>query len=38
LVKATEKPAGGAAALKVSVPVIVPPPYAGLGATVNCNS
>jgi len=30
---ATEKPAGGAAELSVSVPVIVPPPYPGLGAT-----
>jgi hypothetical protein len=31
---ATLKPPVGAAALKVTVPVIVPPPYAGLGTTV----
>jgi len=32
---ATLKPPVGAAALSVTVPVIVPPPYAGLGTTVN---
>ncbi len=33
-VNATANPAGGAAALSVSVPVIAAPPYAGLGVTV----
>jgi len=32
-VRATEKPAGGAAALIVTVPTVLPPPYDGLGAT-----